>query len=113
MTAIAIYRRAVPVTEITKLRFRVVRARRVHWDSVFGFWSPVFLSRVFLVVIGRALTLRMSTTSATPQPICFWKFGPRAKQGMRPLLADEVRPCSIYGEAFACSQVARRWVYCL
>jgi hypothetical protein len=41
MTAIAIYRRAVPVTEITKLRFRVVRARRVHWDSVFGFWSPV------------------------------------------------------------------------
>ena len=24
-------------------------------------------------------------------PTCFWKFGPRAKQGMRPLLAHEVR----------------------
>jgi hypothetical protein len=31
-------------------------------------------------------------------PTCFWKFGPRAKQGMRPLLAPEVRPCSVCGE---------------
>ena len=27
----------------------------------------------------------------------FWMSAPRAKQGMRPLFADEVRPCSIYG----------------
>jgi hypothetical protein len=33
-------------------------------------------------------------------PTCFWRFGPRAKQGMQPLFADEVRPCSIYGAAF-------------
>ena len=30
-----------------------------------------------------------------------WKFGPRAKQGMRPLLAHEARPRSIYGAVSA------------
>ena len=32
-------------------------------------------------------------------PLIFGSLGPHAKQGMRPLLAHEVRPCSIYGEA--------------
>jgi len=30
---------------------------------------------------------------------CPWTFDARAKQGMRPLFADEARPCSIYGAA--------------
>jgi hypothetical protein len=34
---------------------------------------------------------------------CFGTFGPHTKQGMRRLLADEVRPCSIYGEAVGAS----------
>jgi hypothetical protein len=39
--------------------------------------------------------------------ICLWLSGLRAKQGMRPLLAHEVRPCLIYGEF---SEVDRRAV---
>ena len=37
-----------------------------------------------------------------------WMSGLRAKQGMRPLLAHEARPCSIYGEAVM--EVGRRLV---
>src|SRR5262249_41273629 len=44
-------------------------------------------------------------------PTCFWKSGRRAKRGMRPLLAHEVRPCSIYGEAVL--EVGRRPASCL
>ena len=32
--------------------------------------------------------------------ICLWMFARRAKQGMLPLLAHEVRPCLLYGVAF-------------
>src|SRR5262249_55053539 len=46
-----------------------------------------------------------------PTATCRWKSGPRAKQGMRPLLAHEARPCSIYGEAVL--EVRWRLVACL
>src|SRR6516225_7738310 len=46
-----------------------------------------------------------------PTATCGWMSGPRATQGMRPLLAHEARPCSIYGEAVL--EVHWRLVACL
>ena len=36
---------------------------------------------------------------AQADAICLWLSGLRAKQGMLPLLAHEVRPCLVCGEA--------------
>ena len=39
------------------------------------------------------------TPTQAAHAICLWLSGLRAKQGMLPLLAHEVRPCLVYGEA--------------
>jgi hypothetical protein len=44
------------------------------------------------------------TSGSAPRPgeywsaTCLWMFGLHAKQGMRPLLVHEVRPCLVYAE---------------
>ena len=46
----------------------------------------------------RAAYRRLRTLQAA-HTIYLWLSGLRAKQGMLPLLAHEVRPCLVYGEA--------------
>jgi hypothetical protein len=50
------------------------------------------------------IKLSISMIAVTPateskHAICLWLSGFRAKQEMRPLLAHEVRPCLVCGEA--------------
>ncbi|MFZ0236528.1 MAG: hypothetical protein WAL37_04045, partial [Xanthobacteraceae bacterium] len=41
--------------------------------------------------------VRAGRLALAAHAICLWLSGLRAKQGMLPLLAHEVRPCLIYG----------------
>ena len=43
--------------------------------------------------------VRAGRLAQATHAICLWLSGLRAKQGMPPLLAHEVRPCLVYGEA--------------
>ena len=52
--------------------------------------------------------VRAGRLAQAAHAICLWLSGLRAKQGMLQLLAHEVRPCLIYGEAVL--EVGRRAV---
>jgi hypothetical protein len=43
--------------------------------------------------------VRAGRLAQAAHAICLWLSGLRAKQGMLRLLAHEVRPCLVYGEA--------------
>jgi hypothetical protein len=47
---------------------------------------------------GNANEYAEARSAQAAHAICLWLSGLRAKQGMRPLLAHEVRPCLVCGE---------------
>jgi len=76
------------------------KAALLRWsDNNGSFGVTAITDRPFVLAIGQTFVSMRHATY-------FWKFGPRAKQGMRPLLAHEVRPWSIYGEVVL--EVGRR-----
>jgi len=89
---------------------------RLRTDSVNPFRQQIYKSLVSVALKPHTAKPSARPRSAAPHrdavsvapTTCFWKFGPRAKQGMRPLLAHEVRPCSIYGVVVL--EVGRRLV---
>ena len=56
---------------------------------------PRELREAHFLTVGVSLLIGAGCVSAT----CLWLSGLRAKQGMRPLLAHEVRPCLVCGDA--------------